>query len=320
VQTLPDTALGCRFGEFRQTSVCPARIVFDLLEHMFNQLSPQISFAKLLLKASECQSNHVRGRDGDPFKLSLCSDPPDPLMLLGGQRCGDLVVGLRSARHHASSLTSGHLDGKSSGRSTEQPLGSERAFRGYGPRMTIEEWAAGEAEHLLSTLGDRWKHVRAVAERARSVAAILDREDRHYLVAAAYLHDIGYAPDLQRTGLHQLDGARHLRSLGAERLARLVAHHSEARFEIQLRGFGEELTSYKREESWVSDALTYCDLTTGPTGLPMTFEDRVAEVEQRYGDGEIVEALRQATPYLVAAIKRTKDRLRTTQVADSIRR
>jgi hypothetical protein len=176
--------------------------------------------------------------------------------------------------------------------------------------MTIEEWAAAEAEHLLSPLGDRWKHVRAVGERARSVAAILDREDRHYLVAAAYLHDIGYAPDLQRTGLHQLDGACYLRSLGAERLARLVAHHSEARFEIQLRGFSEELTSYKREESWVSDALTYCDLTTGPTGLPMTFEDRVAEVEQRYGDGEIVDALRQATPYLVAAIEWTKDRLR----------
>jgi HD domain len=176
--------------------------------------------------------------------------------------------------------------------------------------MTLEEWAASEAERLLSPLGDRWKHVRAVGERAHSVTAILDPEDRHYLVAAAYLHDIGYVPELQRTGLHQLDGAHYLRSLRAERLARLVAHHSEARFEIRLRGFGEELTSYKREESWVSDALTYCDLTTGPTGLPMAFEDRVAEVEQRYGDGEIVEALRQATPYLVGAIERTEDRLR----------
>jgi HD domain len=176
--------------------------------------------------------------------------------------------------------------------------------------MMLEEWAATEAERLLSPLGDRWKHVRAVGECARGVGAILDREDRCYLVAAAYLHDIGYAPDLQRTGLHQLDGARYLRSLGAERLARLVAHHSEARFEIRLRGLGEELTSYKREESWVSDALTYCDLTTGPTGLPLTFEDRVAEVEQRYGDGEIVDALRQATPYLVGAIERTKNRLR----------
>jgi HD domain len=176
--------------------------------------------------------------------------------------------------------------------------------------MTLEEWAAAEAERLLSPLGDRWKHVRAVGECAREVGAILDQEDRRYLIASAYLHDVGYAPDLQQTGLHQLDGARYIRSLGAERLAGLVAHHSEARFEIRLRGFGEELTSYKREESWVSDALTYCDLTTGPTGLPMTFEDRVSEVEQRYGDGEIVDALRQATPYLLGAIERTKDRLR----------
>jgi hypothetical protein len=141
-------------------------------------------------------------------------------------------------------------------------------------------------------------------------SAVLDQEDRPYLVAAAYLHDIGYAPNLQRTGLHQLDGARYLRSLGPERLACLVAHHSEAWFEIRLRGFGDELAAYKREESWISDALTYCDLTTGPTGLPMTFEDRVTEVEQRYGEGDIVDALRQATPYLLDAIERTEDRLR----------
>jgi hypothetical protein len=176
--------------------------------------------------------------------------------------------------------------------------------------MTLEEWAVAEAERLLSPLGDRWKHVRAVGECARKVGVVLDQEDRPYLIAAAYLHDIGYAPDLQRTGLHQLDGARYLRSLGAERLARLVAHHSEARFEIRLRVFATELAAYEREQSWVSDALTYCDLTTGPSGLPMTFEDRVAEVEQRYGDGEIVDALRQAAPYLVGAIERTKDRLR----------
>ena len=91
------------------------------------------------------------GRDGYPFKLRLCSDPPDPLMLLRGQRCGDLVVGLRSARDHASSLTSGHLDGKSlSLQQDAAPYeGSARAFHGYGPRMRLKAWAAGEAERLL---------------------------------------------------------------------------------------------------------------------------------------------------------------------------
>jgi hypothetical protein len=185
--------------------------------------------------------------------------------------------------------------------------------------MRLEAWAADEAERLLSPLGDRWKHVRAVGERAHSVTAILDPEDRRYLVAAAYLHDIGYAPELQRTGLHQLDGARYIWSHGAERLACLVAHHSEARFEIRLRGFGDELAAYEREDSWVSDALTYCDLTTGPTGRRITLEDRIAEVEQRYGEGEIVDALRQATPFLVDAVERTEDRLRrhTSQTLSS---
>ena len=42
----------------------------------------------------------------------------------------------------------------------------------------------------------------------------------------------------------------------------------------------------------------------------MELEDRIAEVEQRYGEGEIVDALRQATPFLVDAVERTKDRLR----------
>src|SRR5512133_2663484 len=128
---------------------------------------------------------------------------------------------------------------------------------GYGARVMLEEWTAAEAERFLSPLGVRWSHVRAVGERAREVSAILDQEDRRYLIAAAYLHDIGYAPDLQQTGLHQLDGAHYIRALGAERLARLVAHHSEARFEIWLRGFATELAAYEREQSWVSDALTY---------------------------------------------------------------
>ena len=233
--------------------------MLDFLEHVRDEFSSQVSLGKLVLQAGERKSNHIRGRDGNPFKLRLCSDPPDPRMLFRGQRCGDLVVGLRSARDHASSLTSGHLDGKSL--SLQQDAvpdeGSARAFYGYGPRMRLEAWAAGEAERLLSPLGDRWKHVRAFGERAHSVTAIIDTEDRPYLVAAAYLHDIGYAPELQRTGLHQLDGARYSRAHGAERLARLVAHHSEARFEIRLRGFATELAAYEREQSWVSDALTY---------------------------------------------------------------
>ena len=48
------------------------------------------------------------------------------------------------------------------------------------------------------------------------------------LETAAWLHDVGYAPDLAVTGLHQLDGARYLRDAeyADAMLCRLVAHHS----------------------------------------------------------------------------------------------
>ena len=166
------------------------------------------------------------------------------------------------------------------------------------------------AERMLAPLGDRWKHVQGVANRAMEIATVLDKADRSYLIAAAYLHDVGYAPQLHRTGLHQLDGASYVSALGDARLTALVAHHSEARFEVRLRGFATDLAAYEREESPTVDGLTYCDLTTGPVGQAMTFDERISEVVQRYGECEITEALRLARPYLKAAVGRTIERLR----------
>lgn len=160
---------------------------------------------------------------------------------------------------------------------------------------------------LVPTEPRRWHHVSGVGAKAERLSRALFREDsrdRDVLVAASYVHDIGYAPGLKRTGLHQLDGARFIQKLGDDRLAGLVAHHSEARFEIGLRGYEEELSEYSRENTIVYDALVYCDLTTGPNGTAMTFEDRVAEVYQRYGEGNISRALHLAEPFLKAAVDR----------------
>jgi hypothetical protein len=88
----------------------------------------------------------------------------------------------------------------------------------YRARMATSDWAANYAGTLLAPLGDRWLHVQGVARQAQRVAAILPASDRDVLLAAAYLHDLGYAPPLVQTGLHPLDGARHLRALGHERL------------------------------------------------------------------------------------------------------
>ena len=74
---------------------------------------------------------------------------------------------------------------------------------------------ASRAGHLAQALLQeplprRWAHVQGVAARARSLAPVLGA-DAGLLEAAAWLHDIGYAPGLAVTSLHALDGARYLR-------------------------------------------------------------------------------------------------------------
>jgi hypothetical protein len=192
----------------------------------------------------------------------------------------------------------------------EELAAGEELTSAAGVGDDLVSWAAAESEARLSGLGDRWLHVQGVVAKAAVVSEAFDGEDRAYLLAAAHLHDIGYAPTLKVSGLHQLDGATHLRVLGQERLARLVAHHSEARFELELRGREAELARFPRETSPVAAALIYCDLTTGPEGRPMRFDDRVAEVFARYGEDSLVsEALRRARPHLAAAVEATEELL-----------
>jgi hypothetical protein len=90
-----------------------------------------------------------------------------------------------------------------------------------------------------------------------------------------------------------------------DRIARLVAHHSCAVYEARVRGFERDLLAeFKPEESVTHDALVFCDMTTGPDGQAMSFEDRVREVHERYGEGDISRALRLAEPCLKAAVDR----------------
>lgn len=147
-------------------------------------------------------------------------------------------------------------------------------------------WARAHAEQFMSPLGRRWAHAQAVAARAASLP--FWGAERELLVAAAYLHDIGYAPELAATGFHALDGARHLRSLGDEDLARLVAHHTNAKHEAGLRGLGNYEDEFPFGGTLLDDALTLSDLTTSPDGELVTIEERVAEIVGRYGADHVV--------------------------------
>jgi HD domain len=160
--------------------------------------------------------------------------------------------------------------------------------------VSLTSWAALNAERLLSPLGARWDHVRQVAGQARRIADAVPAADRDLLVAAAYLHDVGYASELVETGFHPLDGARWVRDFGpGGRLARLVAHHSCAVYEAQVRGLADILLSeFEPEESATYDALVFCDLTTGPTGEILSIDERIDNIYRRYGpDHEVSRAL-----------------------------
>ncbi|MEU3945563.1 HD domain-containing protein [Streptomyces sp. NPDC029526] len=173
----------------------------------------------------------------------------------------------------------------------------------------ITKWATQVAEsELAAELPRRLAHTRGVAERATEVRRLL-RESSDLLVAAATLHDVGYAPRLALTGFHPLDGARFLRDEhGAdERLVRLVANHSYALLEAEERGLRNELASEfpLLEEPLLVDALVYCDMTTTPDGARTSARERIAKIISRYGADSVVgRFIRRAAPEILSSVQR----------------
>ncbi|MCG5462983.1 HD domain-containing protein [Micromonospora sp. MED01] len=177
---------------------------------------------------------------------------------------------------------------------------------------TVERAARLAEQHLATALPRRWQHVRSVAAKAQKLSPLVG-QDAETLVAAAWLHDVGYAPEIVATGFHSLDGARWLLRHGAadRRLAGLIAHHSCASYEADERGLGQVLRSeFPQEESPTSDALWYADMTTGPDGQDLAVGERLAEIRRRYGPDSIVTRFWQkAEPALLEAVSRTQRRM-----------
>lgn len=183
--------------------------------------------------------------------------------------------------------------------------------------MELLTWAQSLAEQILAEpLPRRWAHSQGVGRRAESLADVLG-EDAELLAAGAWLHDIGYAPSLALTGMHQLDGARYLRDIqGADsRLCSLVAHHSCACIEAKHRGMKELLRAeFPPVDGLLADALTYADMTTTPDGHATEVDARLAEILSRYGDGTIVfESISEASPYIVGSVQRISELVTSSQ-------
>jgi len=174
--------------------------------------------------------------------------------------------------------------------------------------MSQADWAQSLARALLEELlPQRWAHTQGVAATARALAPVLGRH-ADVVTAAAWLHDIGYAPALHGCDFHPLDGALYLRDVqrADPLLCRLVAHHSCAGIEAAERGLADTLfREFKPAARGLSDALIYCDMTTGPQGQPVMVEERFTEIRARYGSDHVVtRALARSAPELAAAAAR----------------
>jgi len=182
----------------------------------------------------------------------------------------------------------------------------------YGRVVTTTGKAKELAQSKLArSLPRRWRHVMAVAAQARHVCHRLGGSS-DLLVAAAWLHDIGYAPDLVDTGFHPLDGARYLRRAGVdEPLVSLVAYHSCAQIEADVRGLGTVLSAeFLPGDSLIADALCYCDMTTSPDGEQVQVGDRLVEIRGRYGpDDPVTRFVELAAPEILATAGRVEELL-----------
>jgi hypothetical protein len=163
---------------------------------------------------------------------------------------------------------------------------------------------------LAESLPDRWAHSQSVAGKAEDLRGLL-RGDTEVVEASGWLHDIGYAPDVRVTGFHPLDGARYLRDItqATTLVCTLVAQHTCAAIEAEARGFKEVLLEEfpvdDRGTVDLLDALTYCDLSVGPTGLGVTPEARVEEILSRYlPEDPVHRSISRAAPTLLATHRR----------------
>lgn len=149
-------------------------------------------------------------------------------------------------------------------------------------------------QNFFSPEENRYKHIMGVVEKAQGVPE-------------AYLHDIGYAKKLVRTGFHPLDGALFaLEHSFSPEVVKAVLFHSGAYGEAKLRG-GEIGYLYRQLSPFLTssdqekiDFLTYCDIHTSSDGSTVTIEERLADIFARYPEDTVVHRnMKQQRPYLL---------------------
>jgi len=175
----------------------------------------------------------------------------------------------------------------------------------------VVDLAEDLARYVLQEHPERIEHTEGVAERAKLLTAAVPDAEAPLLVAAAWLHDIGYAETVRRTGFHPLDGALVLLEMGWPlEVASLVAHHSGARYVAAVRDLQDPLSAFPFVDGALSDAVTVADQTAGPHGVAMSISARMDDMLARHGDDSPnARAHERRRPYLLAAAARVAERL-----------
>lgn len=139
---------------------------------------------------------------------------------------------------------------------------------------------------VLEDIPERQHHCAGVAARAQTLAVTVPQAAAAELVAAAWLHDIGYGSLLRDTGFHPIDGVAHV------------------------RGVDDRMREFEFVEDPLSDALTVADNTAGPGSTVMTVEERLSEKLKGHGRNSWTgRANPERDDYIHAAARRVAQRL-----------
>lgn len=186
---------------------------------------------------------------------------------------------------------------------------------------SLSSRAHARAKVLLEDVPARWAHTQAVAALVGDIADVLAPAAKHVLVAAGWLHDIGYSEAITKgTGFHPVDGAVWARSsLYSDVVVGLIAHHSGAWAEAIERGLEAELKAFPVPPTSFLDIITYADLHTGPQGQYLSVHDRLHDILQRYTPEHAVHrAVSRSTRELLRAVGRVERELRQARHAGGV--
>jgi hypothetical protein len=171
-----------------------------------------------------------------------------------------------------------------------------------GARQGSVRAARELARALVGHDDRRFRHVTGAARAAAHIANAVPGLDRPTLVAAAWLHDIGYSPSLTVTGFHPVDGALHLAEGGWDPgIVALVAHHSHSRVTAGYFRADAQLRAFALPPQPLADALAFCDLVSGVDGSGVTVGERLAELRSRRGPTPVPPLVREERYRMLAA-------------------